>query len=301
MQSITQSHLLQMLLKASSRVIDHAEQINAINIFPVPDSDTGSNLANTLLAIKKILDTHDNSSIEMIDRILDAALTASQGNSGVMMTSYLHGFLTPLKNKNEISFQDFSDAVKRGSIRARESVENPVDGTMLDVMDAFSLAFEIERKGNTVSFEQIFLKAIEQTKGALIGTEKKMQLLEEYHVVDAGALGFTHFVYGSYAGVSGNNIELSEIDIQPIKSAEKPIFGKFPFEVVFTVLNPLFSKDQLKHMFHSLGDSLDIVTIENRIKVHIHTDSPQVVKQTALLTGEVLTVDIVDMRNNAKE
>jgi fatty acid kinase/fatty acid kinase fatty acid binding subunit len=291
---LTLSDLSEMLLCASIRVIENKKKINAINIFPVPDSDTGSNLAKMFSAIKKVIETETFTNINSFsDAVLDAVLSSSQGNSGMMMASYLDGFLKPFVNKKTFDPDDFAKAAKLGAEKAKQSVEMPIEGTMLDVMNAFAAAVAT----NANPFEETLLDAIEQTRIALIRTENHMKLLKSHHVVDAGALGFTHFVYGLYEGVNKTGLELTGIDIRPLQQNGSIINTvRFPFEVIFTVSEAQFSPGEFKNIFHELGDSLDVVRIQNTVKVHIHTDTPDVIKETAQLTGKIVKLQITDMR-----
>lgn len=292
MQSITLVNLLKMLSKGCQQVIENKEKINAINIFPIADKDTGSNLANTLSGIQKILavKSFDNTD-GLVDKILNAVLTSSQGNSGMIMASFLNGFLTALKGKAEFSPEDFAKALQIGAKNARAAVDNPVKGTMTDTINSFALAMTI----NQTNFSKTFYEATQKVRSTLINTENQMQLLKDSHVVDAGALGFTLFVYGMYEGLSGKNLSLTGIDMTPVSETTLES-TKFPFEIMFTISNPAFSTKQLKEMFHQTGDSLDIIKVLDKIKVHIHTNTPEVVREMALLTGEILKLQVVDMR-----
>ena len=307
MESITLYNLSKMLLKASTRIIENKDKINAINVFPVADSDTGSNLASTFLGIKKILEDRISDSgvaslprmtgFEFKDEIIKSAFENSQGNSGIMMASFLKGFLTTLEEKDKIFLGDFAKASKKGFDAARKSVGKPVKGTMLDVMTAFSESLmrhaEPIRSDN---LNDIFYKATQNTKTALFDTQKKLKILKENHLVDAGALGFTYFILGLYEGLSNKYLELIGINLKPKLSNKEIGAIKFPHEVIFTIQNTEFSVMQIREMLNPMGDCLDIIKMEEKIKIHIHTDKPEVVKETASLTGEIEEIKVVDIR-----
>lgn len=297
MQFITLSKLSKMLLLGSNRIIENRKIIDNINVFPVADSDTGSNLTNTFLEITQILKTKSFTiSNKLVDDILESAFANSRGNSGIMIASYLKGFLTPLKVKNKVSLSELASSAMNGFNFARNSIERPLRGTMLDVMEAFSLSLNRGLENDDILLIDIFHKATQKVKTALIGTEKKLKILRTNRVVDAGALGFTHFVYGLYEGLSGKLLELSLLSTNPIPDVKAFNIGEFPHEVIFTVKNSLFKQRELRKMFNPLGDSIDIIEIEEKLKIHIHTDKPEVVKETAQLTGEVISMQVVDMR-----
>ncbi len=299
MPSITQTDLSNILLTGCKRVIENKEKINAINIFPVADKDTGNNLANTFSGIVQILESKTfDSSNQMVEAILDTALDESQGNSGMIMVSFLDGFLTSLKGKKQFTLKDLVTGLQIGTIKAKNSVEHYIKGTMIDAINSFSDALEKGSKTDSNSISEIFYQAVQKTRITLINTENQIKLLEESQVVDAGALGFTFFVYGMYEGISGIRVELTEIDMLPVHN-KKLTSTKFPFEIMFTISQTPFSTQQLKKMFHQLGDCLDIITVQEKVKIHIHTNKPEVVKETALLTGEIMQLQVVDMRLEA--
>lgn len=285
MQFVTVSHLSKMLLKGSSRIIESKDKINKINVFPVADSDTGSNLANTFLGIKQILKTRNFLSIKKFsENILRSVFDNSRGNSGMIMASYLKGFLGSFKGKSKFDFEDFALASKTGEESARNSIDNPVNGTILDVMSAFSDSF-LKKKSD--SLEEAFYLCAIKVKNSLLQTEQKMKVLKDNHVVDAGALGFAFFISGLYEGLSNKSFAFSGINFKIHQKVKSASFSEFFHEVVFTVKGSNFSKTEVKQMFSSFGESLDILKIEERTKVHIHTDKPEAVKETAMLMGEV--------------
>ena len=296
MQFVTLPQFSKMLYIGSKRIIENKKKIDAINVFPVADSDTGANLSNTFLGIKKILETRISDSGQgrmTMDAIIESAFEKSRGNSGIMMASYLKGFLTFLKEKDKFFLQDFAKAAKAGEESARSSVEKPVRGTMLDVMETFSESLLVKKEN--ISIVDFFYLATAKVKTALIKTQKKLKVLRANHVVDAGALGFTFFVFGLYEGLSNTELELSGIDFKPFHNREIGI-GKFPHEVIFTIQNSILSIRQIREVFNPLGDSLDIAELEKKVKIHIHTDKLDVVREMALLTGKIIDIKIVDMR-----
>lgn len=303
MQFVTAFHLLKMLLRASTRVIENKDKINAINVFPVADSDTGSNLANTLLGVKELLRRIFFKSSRrrffsaswrigmtglVFNEIIKMAFENSRGNSGIMMASFLKGFLTFLKDKDKLFLADFHKASRAGESFARSSIQKPIRGTMLDAMEAFSLSLQQERfrPCQNDGLANVFCNSTQKVRDALKSTEKQLKVLKENHVVDAGALGFTYFVYGLYEGLSNKKLEL-DLTIAKPKIKRESLDG-VSHEVIFTIQDAQLSVPEIKEMFNPLGESLDIIEFKEKIKVHIHTDRPEVVKETATLTGEVV-------------
>jgi hypothetical protein len=295
MESITLYNLSKMLLKASTRIIENKDKINAINVFPVADSDTGSNLANTFLGVEQILESKIfKSPSNLVDEILKSAFTNSQGNSGIMMASFLKGFLTTLEEKDKFFLNDFAKAAKNGANSARSSIQKPVRGTMLDVMEEFSDS--LITKKEHISITDAFKTSAQKAKTTLFNTKRKLKILKENNVVDAGALGFTYFVYGLYEGLSGRSLKLLGIEEKPRFNNQEIGIGEFSHEVIFTVQNPSFKLKQIRDMLNPMGNCLDIIEMEEKVKIHIHTDKPEVVKETASLTGEIEEIKVVDIR-----
>lgn len=294
MRFITLSNLSKMLYRGSKRIIENEEIINRINVFPVADNDTGSNLVSTFLGVKKALENKSFKTIEdLADTILENAFEDSRGNSGIMTASYLKGFLEKLKKKDRWTIKDFAIAARSGSNSARSAIQKAVRGTMLDVMEAFSDSLLLKRDNGSIS--NIFYESLKKVRHSLVKTEENLDILKRNHVVDAGALGFTNFVYGFYEGLSGRSLKLLGIEEKPrLKNQE--ITSEFPHEVILTLRNSLFKVEEIKEMFNSLGDSLDIMEMEQKVKIHIHTDKPEAVKETAHLTGRIVGIRIMDMR-----
>lgn len=273
--------------EGARNVIDNEEVINSINVFPVPDADTGSNMAKTLSGFNNLDLSNSTNSKNIFEHLLNSTLENSQGNSGIMITAYLSGLLKSLTAVSQITDEDLKKGFLKAAAVARSSVTNPKVGTMLDVMDALSQGFENENNIN---------EALKLTKAALVGTESKMKILSQNHVVDAGALGFTIFIYGFF----GKTFNLKSIDTAPVKKIKDKNFGEFPMEVVFIIEEALFSQADIREMLSPLGDSLDIVAAAGKIKVHIHTDQPKLVSDTAYLFGKIEKVVTVDMRKTDK-
>ncbi|GAI42617.1 unnamed protein product, partial [marine sediment metagenome] len=144
MEYLTQEELKKMLLLSYQKIEEHKEEINKINVFPVPDQDTGSNMAKTLLGVKEAIENRNFKDLDEIsEATLDGALTAAQGNAGVIYVGFLAGFL-PLLNKNPVNAKKLALAFEKGAERARQSIQNPVEGTILDVIDATYQTFKKE-------------------------------------------------------------------------------------------------------------------------------------------------------------
>jgi len=179
MQYLTQEDLKRMFFAATERIEKDKEKINKINVFPVPDQDTGGNLAKTLAGIKNAVDGREfNGLDEFVDVALEGALISAQGNAGVIYTGFLAGFLPTLKNPNPIDAKKITQAMREGSKRAWESLQDPKEGTILDVIDAAAEVFEEESKKEK-DIIKILKEAIKKANEALLLTREKMEIFRK--------------------------------------------------------------------------------------------------------------------------
>ena len=294
MEYLTQKELQKIILLSYERIEQHKEEINKINIFPVPDQDTGSNMAKTLLGIKTAIEGKEFKDLDELSKAaLDGALSAAQGNAGVIYTGFLAGFF-PLLNKNPVDAKKLAAAFEKGAERARKSIQNPKEGTILDVIDAASQALKKESEK-----EKDLIKVLKTVVGkaneALLATREKMEIFRKANVVDAGGLGFL-MILESY-------LETLEGEKKEEKREEKPSekVRRFVqilsnrYEIVALIQNPQLDEDVLREKLKKLGNSIDIVQIKDKMKVHIHTDYPDEVRNVIRQAGSVLELRIEDM------
>ncbi|TET84105.1 MAG: DegV family protein [Candidatus Nealsonbacteria bacterium] len=294
MEYLTQEELKKMLLLSYQKIEEHKEEINKINVFPVPDQDTGSNMAKTLLGVKEAIENRNFKDLDEIsEATLDGALTAAQGNAGVIYVGFLAGFL-PLLDKNPVDAKKLAIAFEKGAERARQSIQNPVEGTILDVIDATYQTFkkEAEKEKDLV---KIFKVATEKAKEALLATREKMEIFRKANVVDAGGL--------AYLMILESHLEALEGEKKEEKKEEKPSEKvrrfvqtlSYRYEVVSLIKNPKFDEKTIREKLKRLGDSLDMVQIGDKLKIHIHTDLPDEVKKIMREAGQVLSLREEDM------
>lgn len=283
-----------MLLLSYQKIEEHKEEINKINVFPVPDQDTGSNMTKTLLGVKEAIENRNFKDLaEISEATLDGALTTAQGNAGVIYVGFLAGFL-PLLDKNPVSAKKLALAFERGAERARQSIQNPKEGTILDVIDATAQTFkkEAEKEKDLV---KIFKVAAEKAKEALLATREKMEIFRKANVVDAGGL--------AYLMILESHLEALEGEKKKEKKEEKPSEKvrrfvqtlSYRYEVVSLIKNPKFDEKTIREKLKNLGDSLDMVQVGDKLKIHIHTDLLDEVKKIMRETGQILSLREEDM------
>ena len=181
-------------LAGGNAVIEDQYYLNKINVFPVPDSDTGTNLASTMHSIAEGA-AADRSLKTTLRSIADAALSGARGNSGLIFAQFVHGFSKELKNEVKISTSSFGESVKKAVQHAYKSIISPVEGTMLTVMKDWAEAVYVQRT-KTGDFVELLSDSLQIAKKSLKETPKKLTVLARAGVVDAGAKGFVDFLEG---------------------------------------------------------------------------------------------------------
>lgn len=299
--------LRQMFLASAHFLEKNKQSVNALNVFPVPDGDTGTNMALTMMAAVKEIQSFRG---ERLDKIADAAakgaLKGARGNSGVILSQLLRGFAKGLQGVDEkVDTKGYAKALQEGVKTAYKAVMKPVEGTMLTV--ARVTAEEAVKISKKLSDFKIFYKEIiKVAKQILDKTPEMLPALKEAGVVDSGGMGILYLMMGAGEALSG------EIDVDAISYAEqapevvKPDGEelediKFVYCTEFLIKNlfPYVSKEDvenLKERLEKLGDSLVVVGDEDLIKVHVHTNMPGKVLQLALRFGELSGIKIDNMK-----
>lgn len=322
MEHLTQEELKKMMLLSWRKIEENKEQINKINVFPVPDQDTGSNMAKTLLGVKEAIEGKEFKDLnEISEAALDGALTAAQGNAGVIYTGFLAGFLPklqdsddknpvdPVRNfeknqKNHSRMDEISNgvdakklalALEEGRKRAWKSMINPRQGTILDVIDATCQTFkeESEREADIV---KILKKAVERANTALLATREKMEVFRKANVVDAGGLGFLMILESYLEALEPAFIKAKAGKEKPSEKVKRFVqILANRYEVVSLIKDSKFDEKTIQEKLKRLGDSIDIVKIANKIKIHIHTDYPEEVRDALIKLGKIEDLRIEDM------
>jgi DegV family protein with EDD domain len=300
MKTISLEILKAMFLRSFERIEAEKEEINKINVFPVPDQDTGTNLAKTLEGIKKAIEGKNfQSKKEMADVILEGALNSAQGNVGVIFTGFLVGFFSNLNEENVLDVKNLAILFEKGKEKAFKSILNPKEGTILDVISAFSQSFfDLAQKKEEI--EEIFEISLEKAKLALIETKEKMEILKKANVVDAGGLGFLMILESFFEVLKGEKRKIEKMPSGEIKRMVQIM--RHRFEIVALIENPKLKEEEVKEKLKDLGDSLDLILVQNKLKLHIHTDWPEEVKKIIRNFGEIIELKEEDMAKEiAKE
>jgi len=293
-----------MMLVSSRKIVSHQEEINKINVWPVADKDTGYNLAATLLGIEGVINQREYGSIlELTRDIKEGAMVNARGNAGMIFTGYLIRFLEQIKSLDKVDSIKLSIAMRKGTKAAYRSIFNPVEGTILDVMKAAGeQAYKLVKIKKEKNIVKILEEAQKESKIALEKTKEKLEVLKQNDVVDAGALGFVKILEAWLESLKGTN-QLPEVDelrssspfanarvrevAEPVISESKTA-GKleYQYDLVFQFRKIKTAElEKLKKELGLLGNSIDILESEDRIKIHIHSNFPEKIKEKIVNFG----------------
>lgn len=300
MERLTHQELQKMFIFSAQRLERDKEQVNKINVFPVPDQDTGTNLASTLKGIEEALAQKEFEGMEDFGAtVLDAVLTAAQGNTGIIYAGFLAGFIPSLDNQ-AVDAKTLGQALLKGYERAKDSIQNPKEGTILDVIKAFAETFRDEAEEET-DILKIFSQGFKAANKALLETPEKMELLKKAGVVDAGGLGFLMILETYLDTLSEQTDSTSLIKPLVLEEGEESATRKFVqilsnrFEVVALMRRTDANENEIRSKLRNMGNCLDIVQIGERTKIHIHTDDPYEVRDSISKMGAVENLRIQDM------
>jgi hypothetical protein len=300
MKHITAAELKRMFISGYHKVREGRERINKINVFPVPDQDTGNNLTNTLKGIHESIAGKSYESIHDLKRdILDGALTSAAGNVGIIMTSFLNGFLSAFP-PDKVEAAHIERGMKDGAVQSFGAIQDPKKGTILDVIQA-SADYLGEREKGEENIAVILEKTLEKTQEALKETTNRMEIYKKVSVVDAGAYGFVLFLEGFLDGLENMNLTFEEEITASVKTKTFIQILSNRYEVVSLLDSPLKTREEILAELDELGDSIDIAEANNKLKIHIHTDLPEEVIDRISEFGEVLQMRTYDMTKGAEE
>jgi uncharacterized protein len=266
-------------LAGAERIFENQNLINKINVFPVADADTGTNLASTMRSIIDSPIPTDNIKVTAI-ALADAALVGARGNSGIIFAQFLYGFSSEIESEVALTVESFARNMRNAVRYAYESIANPVEGTMITVIKDWA-EFIYAMKELIDDFVELLIKSYNKAKESLQRTTSQMELLRKANVVDAGAKGFVVFLGGmldffenrtDQREVNVGN-EVSLIDLEAISHEE--ITFRYCSEALISFENEsLNNKEIIREGISSLGDSLVIAGSAKKLRIHIHTDKP---------------------------
>jgi DegV family protein with EDD domain len=286
------------------RLLSQQEHLNKINVFPVPDGDTGTNLALTvhavLGALRKWPDTHAG---KTLTRVADAALDGARGNSGAILAQFFLGLCDRLGHLQRLDPDDFAEGVGGGADYARESLSEPREGTILTVLTDFAHAVQRARREGIADFRSLLRRGVVVAQASLEQTTFQLEALRKANVVDAGAQGFVELITGlseyldsgaEAAPPAGAAAVVLDTSSEPAAGDAEDLAYRYCTECVVT--GEHVDRRHLREELSALGGSLVVAGLQHKVRVHVHVNDPAEVFRVAARFGEVSGQKADDMQ-----
>ena len=318
MSNITTSLFQEMVQAASTRLNKQAEYVNSLNVFPVPDGDTGTNMGMTIEnGAKEVADKSASTVGEVAAIFAKGLLMGARGNSGVITSQLFRGFSQSVKGKAELDGQALALAFQSGVEVAYKAIMKPVEGTILTVSRGAAIGAKKKAEATNDAVE-VMKAALEGAKTALAKTPDMLPVLKEVGVVDSGGQGLVFIYEGFLSALTGEYIASEDFQATPATMTEminaehhKSVAGHVATEditfgycteiMVALKQGPTYVKDfdydEFRNYLNDLGDSLLVVNDDEIVKVHVHTEDPGLVMQEGLKYGSLVKVKVDNMRN----
>lgn len=293
-----------MVVNASNRLLEESDFVNALNVFPVPDGDTGTNMSMTFKAAVKEIENLNSESIgETSKKLAKGALMGARGNSGVILSQILRGISKGLEGKTSVDSVEFANAFVEGSKAAYKAVMKPTEGTILSVIRAAS---EAAVKSNKTDIVELLSEIVVEAKVMLDKTPDLLPALKKAKVVDSGGMGLYIILQGMYDALKdGIKAEIKDISAKGSAGASaqaiEDIDIKFGYCTEFIILGDASKAKAFQDEIEPLGDSMIVVGYDDVIKVHIHTNDPGLVLSKAVAVGELSKIKIDNMREEHRK
>ena len=301
--AIDGSQLKMMLLGAYQSFENNYEMINNLNVFPVPDGDTGTNMLHTMAAVAEAVSKLENPTIgEVGQTAARSAILGARGNSGVILSQLLHGIGKGLVGKEAATNNEIGKAFQYGILYAYRSVSRPVEGTILTVARGIAKgAYHAVRDG--LEFTEVLNQAIVAGRAELDRTPELLPALKEAGVVDAGGQGLIVFFEGCLAGLKGEvppvfvSAEAPEVKLDLTEEFDL----EYPYCTEFVVRDSHIEEKEVMRTLESMGNSLIVGVVFDIVKVHIHSKNPGAVLQKAMQWGSLHDIKIDNMKDQHRE
>ncbi len=263
-------------ISGAKEVIENRKELNKINVFPVPDGDTGTNLSRTLnMVMENVI--ADKSVKTTLNSMGDAALKGAIGNSGIIFAQFINGLKENLKAEKRLNVDNFAEMIDNAVDYTYQAISEPVEGTMLTVMKDWSKSLE-ELRAKTDDFEELMSESLKTARESLDNTKNTLEVLKKAHVVDSGALGFVYFLSGILEFIRTGKIQdINHYDIV-LENEESTITEEEELEYRYCTEAYIeeVTKEipQIREELSHLGDSLIIAGSSAKMRIHIHTNEP---------------------------
>ena len=308
--SINSKLLAKMFLAGAKNLDSKKDWINELNVFPVPDGDTGTNMSMTIMsAAKEVTALNKPAMKDLAKAISSGSLRGARGNSGVILSQLLRGFTKSIKTESEIDVPALARAAVRAKETAYKAVMKPKEGTILTV------AKGVAEKAQTLAeetddLEEFLPKLIEEAETVLAKTPDMLPVLKEAGVVDSGGQGLMQVLKGAYDALLGKEVDYEIEDagngsgvVKISAETEKEIKFGYCTEFIIVLNRPLSEQEEheYKAYLESIGDSIVVVADDEIVKTHVHTNDPGLAIQKALTHGSLSKIKIDNMREEHQE
>ena len=308
--SINSKLLARMFLAGAKNLDSKKDWINELNVFPVPDGDTGTNMTMTIMsAAKEVSSLTDPTMAELAKAISSGSLRGARGNSGVILSQLFRGFCKVIKEYDEIDVTILCEACQKAVETAYKAVMKPKEGTILTVAKG-AAEKAIELSDDTEDVVTFVEEVIKQAEYVLDQTPEMLPVLKQAGVVDSGGQGLVQVLKGAYDALIGKEIDYT-IEGAPAGAAPAKISAETEAEIKFgyctefiIVLNAPMSDNEehaYKAFLESIGDSIVVVADDEIVKTHVHTNDPGLALQKALTFGSLSKIKIDNMREEHQE
>lgn len=308
--TISASQLTKMFLGGANNLEAKKEWINELNVFPVPDGDTGTNMSMTIMsAAKEVGAVEDVNMASVAKAISSGSLRGARGNSGVILSQLLRGFTKVIANSEEIDIVSLSEGMQKAVETAYKAVMKPKEGTILTVARA-AADKAVDLVGEIDCMETYLEEIIKEAEITLAKTPDMLPVLKQAGVVDSGGQGLVEVLKGAFDVYMGKEVDYSAVNVsKPSEGAsmapiqEENIKYGYCTEFIIVQEKALTEKEEnsLKAYLESIGDSIVVVADEEITKIHVHTNDPGLALQKALTFGALSRIKIDNMREENQE
>ncbi|KAF3298966.1 DAK2 domain-containing protein [Carnobacterium sp. PL24RED07] len=308
---------ISMLEVGGNRLSENAEYVNSLNVFPVPDGDTGTNMNLTYTSgIERVIKQHSDTVGEVGEDLAKGLLMGARGNSGVILSQLFRGFAKAIEGKTTIEAQDLANAFQRGIDTAVKAVMKPVEGTILTVARD-SAAAGMQKAEESDDIIEVMTAVLEEAQTSLENTPNLLPVLKEVGVVDSGGQGLVYIYHGFLESLTGESIPVKSAD--PNKAnvtelahqenffntshsvASEDIQFGYCTEIMVKIgegetVTDKFDYDTFRNHLDGIGDSLLVVSDDEIVKVHVHTETPGEVMNYGQKFGSLVKIKVDNMR-----
>lgn len=309
-ESINASTLKNMFIAGASRLDANKQMVNDLNVFPVPDGDTGTNMSLTFLAAAKEVENVEEDTVHAVAKAASSgSLRGARGNSGVILSQIVRGFYRGLKGKETADAMTLAGAMQQGADTAYKAVMKPKEGTILTVARE-TAAKAVEMSLESDDLLEVLQEAVRHGRETLNKTPEMLSVLKDAGVVDAGGEGLMCILEGALTVLTGeeNTYVAPSLTMEPTITPhvhdfdiEDIVYGYCTEFIINQNQDSNFNEEEMKDYLTSIGDSIVVVSDEEYVKVHVHTDNPGQALEKAVKIGSLTNIKIDNMREQHLE